>query len=253
MDLQDPTFEQFVATMGVTVLAIVAAVVVLMFLIMAGCLKLSVSLIARHRISFLAALGYLFAITVINSLIGSVLGSVVGPLGGLIALPLTIFATLACLSQAGNCGYLRAFGIYIVFCITATIGMMGVGLVAIIPLAMIGDLGEGLNGQFLQASEQGVELQDGEIQEVNWEAFGFDDEDAADKDAVEPSWFDEPKEAVTPSREPIAPAAGGIVPPGPTSAPPPTPAPPARRAPTRKSPKTPTRAPDGTQLNPFFK
>ncbi|MEM0926562.1 MAG: hypothetical protein AAGJ83_11030 [Planctomycetota bacterium] len=252
MDLQGTTFDQLWAATGLAVLAIAAAAILVLFLIMAGCLKFSISLIAQHKISFVAAFGYLIAITIINSLIGSIIGSVAGPLGGLIALPLTIFATLACIAQAGDCGYLRALGVYIVFCFTATFGMFGAAMVLLVPLAMIGNLGEGLTDDFLQAREQSTEFENGGIREVNWETFGMtaSEEPAEDADApLSPKKLETSAPAIDlPPDPPKTPQS--TVPANRTATPS------NRTAPTPTRPqrqKKPIRAPDGTQLNPFFK
>ncbi|MEO1618483.1 MAG: hypothetical protein AAFV88_21705 [Planctomycetota bacterium] len=234
MDLQEPSIEQFYA-LGGAVIATVAVAMLLFFLVMAGCLKLSISLIARHKISFLSALGYLFAMTVLNALIGSVLGSTLGPIGGLLSLPLSIFATLACISQAGNCGYLRAFGVYIVFCIISTVGIFMLALMLLVPLGMIGTLGEGLPDGFMQAENQESDLDTGlggEIQEVNWDSITFADEPATGTSGESESDVNETATEVQTVTPPV---------------------PERQKAPApKRAPRKPKRAPDGTQLNPFF-
>lgn len=147
--------DQFLA-LGAVGLAIFAIAFLVSFLIMAVTMKLSIKWIGNSSPSIIACFGWLLAMTFVNGFIMFASGAVLGQMGGLLALPLTLFATLYMYSMAAECDLLRAFGIWTVNSLLSSIGLIAVAFVAAIPLAMIG-AGAQAGGEGMQADFQEVE------------------------------------------------------------------------------------------------
>ena len=160
--------EQIVA-MGVIGFVVIGVAILFMFALMAGTLKLSIAWLGKSSPSYLACFGWLLAITFVNSFI--IYGTLIvfGQTALILATPLTWAVTLYMLSSAANCGLIRAFGIWIVNSILATIGIVAIAFVMTIPLAIIG-AGVQAGGENLQAEfdemDQMMEDLDAQMEEL---------------------------------------------------------------------------------------
>lgn len=247
--------EQLMA-IGIAGFAIIGVAILVSFLLMAGTLKLSISWLGNSSPSFVVCLGWLFAIAFVNSFVAFSAMAIAGQGAMLIATPLTWFVTAYMISSAANCGLLRGFGIWIVNSILSSIGLVVIVLIAAIPFAIIGAGvqagGENLQAEFEQVEEMMAEMDEQlqtleelesmelpEVTEVHLQAAIEDQPVEADDPqpaAEEPSNHslqsvfgtrDAASESTSPQRS-------------------------TKRQPTPVHKAKPSRAADGSTLNPFF-
>ncbi|KAA5544551.1 hypothetical protein FYK55_09525 [Roseiconus nitratireducens] len=155
--------EQILA-IGITGLVIIGVAMVVTLAVMAGTLKLCIALIGNRNPSYLACIGWLIAIGFMNAFIVTTAWSVFGRGAVLLATPLTWFVTLYLISTAADCGLLRAFGIWFANSILGTIGLIAVMFVMSIPLAMFGANMEGKMKQIksqMQTAQNAASQQEG--------------------------------------------------------------------------------------------
>ncbi|MCD0458358.1 hypothetical protein [Roseiconus lacunae] len=231
--------EQFLA-IGAVGITIAIGMLLVILLVLAGSLKLCCSMIGNRTPTYLGCVGWTIAIGVINMTIASVGGTSLGPLGYLIAVPITWFATAYMLSVAGECSILRGFGIWIANGFVSTIGVGLVVLCACVPLAVIG----GFSEEGLRAQMDGMDQTAGSSDATFEGEFEYPIQDAtpvvfeAGDDVPQqfdpffaPEPDDLPKSSSNDSQRPV------VTPP----------------VPQPRTPYKPKRANDGSTLNPFFK
>ena len=229
--------EQILA-LGAVGIIIMAVAAIVALAVMAGTLKLSISLLGGSSPSYLACVGWLLGITFVNSFI--IVGTITcfGQGAALLATPLTWFVTLYMVSSAADCGLFRAFGIWIVNSILSTIGLVAVVFVLMIPLAMLGAVVDNETAN-LEAQFQAVEAQ---LDNVNEEQTQLErvGELVGDTPGLEIGETTEVSLKSGSSSQALSPA-------------PPSQKPKSSRqrsTPTRST--APARAADGTTINPFF-
>ena len=131
------TQEQFLA-LGLVGFVILGIAMLVSFAMMAGSLKLCISLVGNITPSYIACVGWLLAITCVNGFVAFGTLAVFGQTAMLLAVPLTWFLTLYMVSTAAECGLLRAFVIWLANSVLSTVGLVAIMFVMTIPLAMIG-------------------------------------------------------------------------------------------------------------------
>lgn len=247
--------EQFLA-LGALGIAIVGAVLLVSFAVMAGTFKLSVAWLGKSSPSYLACFGWMLAITFVNSFL--VFGAMIvfGEVAAMMVTPLTWFVTLYMVSTAANCGLMRAFGIWLVNSFLSGIGLAAIAFVVTIPLAIIG-AGVNAGGENLQAEFDKVDamMADLDSQMEELEQFDFPqttevsfptetsiDDDSiptGDGDQVENDTSDEALHDSEPTPVTSSTASDRAV----------------QHQPRKTSPSRPVqtrRAADGSTINPFF-
>lgn len=237
--------------LGAIFIVVFAVLAVLALFMMAWTLQLAAGMIGTKP-TYLGCVGTLLGISAINGAIIAIGQVSLGAENAWMVAPVTWFVTVFMVAKLADCGLIKGFFIWIVNSFFATLGMVVLMMVTLIPIAM---LGGGLESTFqelaakmeAQDSEEAFDFETGDgpgLQSVGYgpssNPFGSDsDEDESPSD-LSNAFFesDEPAEfsQETESEQP----AGGVATRSGTT---------AKKNPT---PVQPRRAKDGSTLNPFF-
>ncbi|MEO1524922.1 MAG: hypothetical protein AAFX06_05770 [Planctomycetota bacterium] len=230
-----PAPEELLA-LGTTFLLMFVVFGFLALAMMSWTLQFAAGLISDTKPSFIGCFGMLLGIAAVNGIIAGVGTLVLNPENLWMITPLTWFATVYMVAKLADCGLIRAFFIWILNSVFATLGFIAL-FAMMIPLAMIG--GVGANGEQTAAS-QPKEITLGKMEsnftmeetdsfpEIRNTSFGSSrDSDEAESSAEDASSAFFASEEETQSQN--SPKQGA----------------------SRQTAK-PRRAQDGTTLNPFF-
>ncbi|PAY19666.1 hypothetical protein CKO51_10050 [Rhodopirellula sp. SM50] len=230
--------EQFL-TLGAITLAIIGGILLIVFVLAAGSLKLSIHWFGNASPGFLACFGWLVAMYFVNGFIAVAAQDLLGQIGVLLALPLTWYVTLSMIAHAANCGLLRAFWISTVNALLNFFGLVAVFFLVLVPLAaMVPDPDKGSQAEIHDVDEMLAEMEQ-QMQELDSQIETLDQMEIPEIKQV----HFEPEQAATETRDLESSEAPKSVTKPKKLAP---------VAPSHDQTKTPRRAADGSMVNPFF-
>lgn len=240
MDNMTPEQLAQVTSMGMAGLAIASIALVLIFSLVGFCLNLSLGIVGNRKPGVLRCVGWLIAIGFVNGFISSVLMSLLGNLGGLVALPVNTFSTAYMLSVAGDCSVFRGFLANILSGILSAVSVVILIFVIVLPLGLIGTNAEKGDGEIATMMNDFREAAEASRNAASTDGEGLDLGEQFNPVSSQPELTPEAKAESLLERFGFGTSESE---PEPEEAKVPVP---------RKKPTPVKRAPDGSQLNPFF-